>query len=158
MSERKDPLASARPTERCSITMLTIVSNPSELAMLLKANAREGSVSIDDTAAWLANPRNFALRHGNDLGLFEAKDEWPGPLHAHVFFASRGKEALTIARMMLDQAFAYGATEILGETPKQFRDAWIFARLLGFRPYGETERLILSRLAKHNCPERQKAA
>lgn len=119
-------------------------------------NAREDASWIDP-AAWLAVPGNFALAAGDDLGLFEAKDEWPGPLHAHVFFSSRGKAAIGTARAMLAQAFGYGATEILGATPARFRDALMFARLLDFRPYGEAqqhgERVILSRLALNNCQQ-----
>jgi hypothetical protein len=57
-----------------------------------------------------------------------------------VFFASRGKQALDVARQCSSRRFSYGATEILGETPAKFRDAIMFARLLGFRPYGEETR------------------
>lgn len=106
------------------------------------------------TADWLAKPNTFALRDGDDLGLFEAGDTWPGPLTAHVIFASRGKHALRTARAMLEQAFDYGATEILGETPVALPHAVLFSRLLGFRPYGEADRpmgkVILSRLQMNN--------
>lgn len=136
---------------------LRSVRDPAELAGLLSANAREDASWIDP-AAWLADPRNFALRRNDDVVLFAAGDDWPGPLHAHVFCASRGKDALETGRQSLEQAFGYGATEILGETPARFRDAWLYARLLGFRRYGEEtrhgERMILSRLTPdhlNNC-------
>lgn len=139
-----------------------LLHDPAELTRLLAANAREAAPPIDDAAAWLANPRNFALAECNDLGLFEAKDDWPGPLHAHVFFASRGRKAIDTASAMIAQAFDYGATEILGETPAKFRNALMFARLLGFRPYGEEDRLagkvILSRLALNNLQGWKKTA
>ncbi len=124
-----------------------ICRDPDELLRLLHENARDDwKPTISNAAEWLAEPSNFALVKGNDLGLFEAKDEWPGPLHAHVFFESRGKNAIRIAKQMLAQAFDYGATEILGETPLAYTNALMFARLLGFRVYGEENGLTLSRL------------
>jgi hypothetical protein len=127
--------------------------DPARLAELLNANARdEWKPGIDDAARWLADPAHFALEDGNDLGMFEATGDWPGPLKAHVFFASRGKRALETARAMLTIAFGYGATEILGETPTRYPEALMFARMLGFRPYGEDRgesgTYVLSRLAK----------
>lgn len=126
------------------------VRTPDELTRLLALNAREGAPPITDAAAWLANPRNFALADGDDLSLFEAKGEWPGPLEGHIFFASRGKQALETARRMLTQAFSYGATCIEGSTPIDLPHALLFARLLGFRKYGEADtpsgRVSLSRL------------
>lgn len=105
-----------------------------------------------DYVVWLADPRHFALVDGDDLGLFEAGDEWPGPLCAHVLFKSRGRSAIATARAMLNQAFAFGATRILGETPIGSPHALLFAKLLGFRPYGEADgpggRVTLSALDK----------
>jgi hypothetical protein len=131
------------------------LDQPSELVRLLNANGRdEWKPGLEDAAKWLADPAHFALVEGDDLGMFMAAGEWPGPLHAHVFFASRGKKALEVARRMLGEAFSHGATEILGETPTKYRDALMFARLLGFRPYDEIDRpygkAVLSRLNKHN--------
>lgn len=115
--------------------------DPDELARLIAANAPSGITADDfDAAEWLADPANFALVEGDDLGMFEAGDEWPGPLTAHVIFASRGKRALDTARAMLTGAFTFGATEIVGETPVRLPHALIFSRLLGFVPYGEAER------------------
>lgn len=124
------------------------------IASLLAANASEDAPPITDIAAWLDNPGNFALVEGNDLALFEAKSGWPGPLEAHVFFASRGKAAITIAKRMLAQAFDFGATEILGETPVALPHAVLFAKLLGFQKTGERETkngpVIVSRIAQQN--------
>lgn len=132
-----------------------LLTDPAELAALLKANARDDwRPDAGDAAQWLAQPRNFALADGGDLGMFTARGEWPGPLEGHVFFASRGRRALEVARTMLGRAFDYGATEILGETPARYRDAVIFARLLGFERVGEAERpygmAVLSRLTINN--------
>jgi hypothetical protein len=120
---------------------MELLRDPDELARLIASNAPAELVREDfDAAAWLADPAHFALRHGNDLGMFEAGDEWPGPLTAHVLFASRGRAALDVARAMLAQAFAFGATQILGETPARFRHALLFVRRLGFTTYGEADR------------------
>lgn len=129
---------------------MELLRNPNELARLVAKNAPPGFMDGLDAADWIADPSHFALRDGDDLALFEAGDEWPGPLCAHVLFASRGRQALDVARAMLAQAFAFGATRILGETPVKYRHALLFVRRLGFVPYGEAEldgeRLILSAL------------
>lgn len=136
---------------------MELLRNPDELARLIALNAPAGFMDGNDAGEWLADPRHFALADGDDLGLFEAGDEWPGPLCAHVLFHSRGARALKVARTMLEQAFRFGATRILGETPERFHHAILFARLLGFVPYDrvETERgwVILSALETAH-PER----
>lgn len=132
---------------------MKLLRNPDELERLIALNAPEGLVGASfDAAEWLANPANFALCDGPDLGMFEAVDEWPGPLAAHVLFATRGREAIGLARRMLAQAFSFGATRILGETPARLPQALWFARKLGFVPYGEADRpmgrVILSALER----------
>lgn len=129
---------------------LRLCKHPDELGRLIAANAPPSIIAADfDPAAWLAEPGNFALIDGDNLGMFEA-EHWPGPLNAHVLFASRGKQAFDTARAMLAQAFAFGATEILGETPVGLKAALGFSRRLGFVPYGEADRsmgrVVLSRL------------
>lgn len=130
------------------------LADPDELQRLVSMNAPPGLVGDDfDAAAWLANPANFALANGDDLGMFEA-EEWPGPLSAHVIFASRGEQALATAHAMLAHAFGYGATHILGETPLELPHAIGFAAKLGFEPYGEDDRpmgrVSLSKLTREN--------
>lgn len=131
-----------------------LLRDPDELARLIARNAPAGFMGGAGTAEWLADPRHFALTDGDDLGLFEAGDEWPGPLCAHVLFASRGRRALQTAKAMLEQAFNFGATRILGETPIGLPHALLFARKLGFVPYGEADgpcgRVTLSALKKPN--------
>jgi hypothetical protein len=126
-----------------------LTRDPSGLLRLMLQNMREDAEPlITHAEEWLADPRNFALVEGDDLSLFMAEGEWPGPLHAHVFFASRGKQALEIARRMLGQAFGYGATEIIAQT--DFRDAAMFARLLGFKPSDDgTFRLLHNNFPGH---------
>lgn len=131
-----------------------ILRAPDELARLIAQNAPAGFMADIEPAEWLSDPRHFALVDGDDLGLFEAGVEWPGPLCAHVIFASRGKPALETARAMLAAAFAFGATKILGETPIVYPHALMFARKLGFQPYAEADgqigRVTLSALANPN--------
>lgn len=130
---------------------MQLVNDPLRLAALIAANAPPEIVAgTFDPAKWFAEPSHFALEAGGDLAMFEADGEWPGPLTAHVMFRSRGRAALDTARAMIERAFTYGATEILGETPANLRHAILFARLLGFVPYGEKETpmgtVVLSRL------------
>lgn len=131
---------------------MNLLRDPADLARLIDLNAPAGFLDGIDAAEWLSDPRHFALAQGDDLALFEVADEWPGPLCAHVLFASRGKAALETARTMLDQAFAFGATRIVGEVPAHFRHSLLFVRWLGFAPYGEAEldgeRLILLALVE----------
>lgn len=112
------------------------LTDPKELHRLIQQNARdEWKPSLEDCERWLAGD-NYALVEGDDLGMFSGQ----GSVEAHVMFASRGKQALETARKMLRHAFDNGATEILGATPAKYRDALMFARLLGFVPYGQEER------------------
>jgi hypothetical protein len=110
---------------------LKLIRDPAELESLVKANAPAFIIGKQSPAEWLSAPANFALRENNDLGMFEAHGEWPGPLSVHAIFESRGKQALETARKMLEHAFGYGATSIHAEpeTPA----ATMFARLLGFK-------------------------
>jgi hypothetical protein len=53
---------------------------------------------------------------------------------------------------MIDAVFSFGATEILGETPADRRDALLFIRRLGFRPFEEVDglkgRVVHSRMER----------
>lgn len=137
-----------------------VLKDPAELIRLLKSNAAEEPPPLDQAAEWLANPDHFALVEGNDLGL--CMGALPGPVHVHVFYQSRGKEAFDLARRMLQYVFDAGATEILGETPAKFPNAVRFAQLLGFELYGEKDtpsgKVVLSRLQIDNCVSPKKAA
>lgn len=117
-----------------------LLRDPAELRALMAKNCPPELLCDFDPAKWLADPANFALRDGDDLGLAEAGGEWPGPLTVHLFCASRGRQALDTGQAMLDRCFAYGATEIRAEIQQSRRRAVMFVRLLGFRPVGEFER------------------
>lgn len=116
------------------------VRDPDELSALMAKNCPPELLCDFDAETWLADPSNFALADGDDLGLAEAGSEWPGPLTIHTFYTSRGKEAIRVARAMIEQCFAYGATAVRGEIQTKRRNVIAFARLLGFRPVGEIER------------------
>lgn len=129
------------------------VKDPAELADLMEKNCPPELLCDFDAETWLADPANFALRDGDDLGLAEAGSEWPGPLTIHTFYTSRGKQAMTVARTMIEHCIAYGATELRGEIQVTRRHVITFARLLGFRPVEEIERPKLGKfavLALHN--------
>lgn len=119
---------------------MRLVRDPDELSALMAKNCPPELLCDFDAETWLADPGNFALRDGNDLGLAEAGPEWPGPLTIHTFYTSRGKAAMVVARAMIALCFAYGATEVRGEIQVTRRHVIAFARLLGFRPCGTTER------------------
>jgi hypothetical protein len=123
------------------------VRDPAELSELMQRNCPPELLCDFDPEAWLADPSNFALREGDDLGLAEAGPEWPGPLTIHTFYTSRGKEAMKVARDMIALCFAYGATEVRGEIQVTRRHVIAFARLLGFRPVEEIERPNLGTFA-----------
>lgn len=119
--------------------MIRLVRDPRELAALLSANAPPELIGpAFDPAQWLEDPRNFALRIDDDLGIGEAQGDWPGDCIVHVYFASRGKQALVNLKAMRDHVFTeFGALRLLGETPSHRKDALLFNRLMGFVPYGK---------------------
>lgn len=121
------------------------VRDPDELAALMKRNCPPELLCDFDAQSWLACRGNFALREGDDLGLGEAGEEWPGPLTVHLFCTSRGRQAVGIGRRMLEQCFTYGATAIRAEIQADRRHAIMFARRFGFRPVEEFERPQLGR-------------
>jgi hypothetical protein len=98
-------------------------TDPAALASLMERNCPPELLCDFDAETWLADPGNFALRDGDDLGLGEAGPEWPGPLTVHLFCVSRGRQAVETGRKMLDQAIAYGATSIRAEIQADRRHA-----------------------------------
>lgn len=114
------------------------LTDPDELRALAKANIPPELVGQSNGPPFLSDPLNIALRIDNDLTLFEHLGE--GLYLAHVFCQSRGKQALTNARTMLDEAQRLGARTICGETPIRLRHAIWFARMLGFEPVRTVER------------------
>lgn len=112
------------------------VTNPLVLSALLDGNVPEDlKDGTFDAAAWLADDRNIALRIDDDLGTFDYIA--PGIFLAHVWFSSRGQQALDRARLILGEMFdRYGATRLGGETPASHPNVWAFALKLGFRQVG----------------------
>lgn len=132
------------------------IRNPNELTALLKANAPAGLIDEGFSAAdWMTDPRNIALRIDDDLAMFAHCGA--GIVQGHVWFASRGKEAIERGKIMLAAMFDdYGCQVIIGETPTFCRAALSFIRKLGFRPIGVALRpqgkVIVSELVTANLP------
>lgn len=122
-----------------------LIRDPAELAAIMATNCPPELLCDFDAAEWLADPANFALRDGDDLGLAEAEGDWPGPLTVYLFCTSRGKEAVEAGRAMIEQCFAFGATRLIAEIQVGRRHAILFSRKLGFRHIGEFERAPLGR-------------
>lgn len=99
-----------------------------------------------DAAAWLSDDRNIALRIGEDVGMAE----WfaPGVYQIHVWFVSRGKQALERARAMLA---TLQADSLFCEPDAFRRDVNWFCRMIGFeharfakRPWGKVNFRVLA--------------
>jgi hypothetical protein len=92
-----------------------------------------------DAEEWLSEPENIALINDNgDVNLFTY--DRPGVYIGHFFYASRGKEALRVAKQMLVHIFHYEEVEvIMGLTPLDKLGARWMARKLGFKSYGEVD-------------------
>ena len=134
--------------------MAVRVTSPVEMAAMLAVTVppdqHDGNFSA---TRWLLDERNVALRIGPDLAMFEHMG--PGTYQGHIWFRSKGREALERAEAMLDQmASDHGAKTIVGEIPARNRKTALFMRWLGFSFDGEIERpwgrvLICFREHKH---------
>lgn len=94
-----------------------------------------------DFETWLGNKANVMLVEGESVGL--ACHEYPGVYTGHYLFKVHGKEALKLARRMMEWMVEHeGAKAFTGITPVYKRAARIFNRKLGFTSFGliETER------------------
>lgn len=121
------------------------LTDPHELQRLIEQNAPadqingmpEYGIGPMNYAAWCADERNIALRIGDDLALFEYFS--PGLYQGHVFFASRGKEALRNGKAIMG---AMDGAAVYGETPlgDNYRAVHWFNRQMGFVPVREVER------------------
>lgn len=91
--------------------------------------------------SWLANKNNVMLVEGESVGL--ACHEYPGVYTGHYLFKVRGREALKLARRMMEWMIENeGAKAFTGITPVDNKAARWFNRNLGFTSFGvlETER------------------
>jgi hypothetical protein len=91
-----------------------------------------------DCQAWLDSPGNIMWVEGDNVGL--ATFEYPGVYNAHWFFNVRGRQALALAKAMLDHHFKEtDARTIRGLTPVEYKGARWLARQIGMKSYGELE-------------------
>lgn len=140
-----------------------IIHKPEELATLLDANAPRTQADLCRVSSAMFNPRewinghgNIALKQGMDLAMFEYMG--PGAYLGHIWFGSRGRHALEVARDMLETMFdKYDARLIRGEIPLWRKDVAWFMRLLGFeqerleiRPQGA---VMVARLTREHLPD-----
>lgn len=86
--------------------------------------------------AWSLDERNIALKNDSgDLSLFEY--EIPGVITGHMFFVSRGREALRVFKQMIDFIFNTTDAEVIrGLTPLRKKAARWITRQGGFTSYG----------------------
>lgn len=91
-----------------------------------------------DWAEWLKDTRNVMALKGENVGM--ATFEYPGVYNVHWFFTARGKEALQLAKEMLDYFFQnYDVKTIRGLTPVSIKGARWLARQIGLKSYGILE-------------------
>lgn len=97
----------------------------------------------DETAGfypreWILDDRHVALREGDSYGLFQ--QDLPGVYIGHYFFTVKGKEAMALARKMIDEIFSkHDCRLLIGLTPVEKRHAAWMTRQLGFKSYGKIE-------------------
>lgn len=78
---------------------------------------------------------NIMLVDGDNIGL--ATKEYPGVYTVHWFYKVRGREAIRLARKMLDHMFTkYGALAVRGVTKTDMKAARWASRQVGMRSYG----------------------
>lgn len=85
-----------------------------------------------DTAEWSDDGIALLDTESQDLGLFEPTSN-PEEAFGHYFFLSRGREALSTAKRMLDYVFACtDINTVYGLTPVEHKAALWFNNKLGF--------------------------
>lgn len=108
---------------------------------------------------WVSDSRNYALIDDREnIGLFDYN---PSGYEGHMYFNSRGKEAIASASEMIQWFFDNTQeTEIIGKTPILCKGAWMLARKLGFKRIGviagEFGPMYHSRLTKSEWDNRSK--
>lgn len=91
-----------------------------------------------DCEEWLEDTKNVMLREEDSTGIFAY--EYPGLYTGHYFFRVKGREAINLAKRMLDEMFStYSAQTIRGMTKTDNRPALWITRQLGFKSYGRIE-------------------
>lgn len=88
-----------------------------------------------DFQAWLSDTNNVMLADGDSVGL--AVHEYPGVYTGHYFFRVGGRQALNLARSMMEWMVENkGAKAFTGITPADNKAARWFNRNLGFTSFG----------------------
>jgi hypothetical protein len=92
-----------------------------------------------DFSAWVENLNNrMYVNEQGDVGL--ATFEYSGVYNVHWFFQSRGKEAIKVAKAMIDRLFKDTDAKIVrGLTPVDVKAARFLAKHVGFTSYGLVE-------------------
>ena len=91
-----------------------------------------------DWQRWVDNHDNVMLVDDENVGMATA--EYPGLHTVHWFYTVRGREALNLARKMLDRLFTeHKAQAIRGLTPVEIKGARWLARQVGLKSYGILE-------------------
>ena len=91
-----------------------------------------------DWKEWLSDHRNVMVVDGENVGM--ATFEYPGFYNVHWFFTARGREALNLAKEMLDYFFVTSDAKVVrGLTPKSIKGARWLARKVGFKSHGFLE-------------------
>lgn len=91
-----------------------------------------------DYRGWISNLSNVMLAEGEDVGL--ATFEYPGVYTGHFFLTSRGKEAASVAKKMIEKMFTeYGAKVMRGLVKLENKKSRWMCRHLGFTPLGNIE-------------------
>lgn len=85
---------------------------------------------------WVASENNYALIDEHDnIGLLDYQR--PGVYEPHLYFESRGREAIDVARDMIDWTFDNTpARRLEGQTPILCKGAWYVVRKIGFKRTG----------------------
>lgn len=88
-----------------------------------------------DFQNWISNIDNVMLVEDDSVGL--AVNEYPGVYTGHYFFKVGGRQALDLARKMMNEMIEkHGAKAFTGITPANNKAARWFNRHLGFTSYG----------------------
>jgi RimJ/RimL family protein N-acetyltransferase len=117
--------------------MITRSFDPILMQSAVKLANNPNNTDID-YEEWLANTRNMMFHEDGNIGI--ATYEYPGVYTLHWFFLARGREAIDLAKRMLDKFFSETDCQtIRGLTPVDNKAARFLARKIGLTSYGVFE-------------------
>jgi hypothetical protein len=104
--------------------------------LLWKATEERREMASEEVLRqFIADPNHLMFVEGDNVGL--ASFEYPGVYNVHWFFKARGREAITLAKRMLNNLFNnYGAKAVRGLVKKDLAAARWATRQAGLRSYG----------------------